>query len=80
MILDIPDGFNEIVLARALRASLAHQRARMRVLLDELARLRMEARDASAFRYHVRADFLSSFASRSSEDQLSPSKNISSRA
>ncbi|ESX53166.1 hypothetical protein X760_30050 [Mesorhizobium sp. LSHC422A00] len=46
---------HDIQLARVLRASLAHQRAQMRALLDELARVRMEIRDAAAFRAHMRA-------------------------
>lgn len=76
----LTDAFNEIELARALRASLAQQRAVMRALLDELARLRMEVRDAAAMRYHVRADFLNSLASRTSDAQLFPRNTISSRA
>ncbi|ESY45899.1 MULTISPECIES: hypothetical protein [unclassified Mesorhizobium] len=46
---------NDIVLARALRISLAHHRALMRAFLDELARVRMEIRDAAAIRAHTRA-------------------------
>jgi hypothetical protein len=40
---DLANTLNEIELARALRASLAHQRARMIALLSELAQTRMEA-------------------------------------
>lgn len=80
MTFPLTDALNEIELARALRAALAHQRALMGALLDELARVRMEIRDASAMRYHVRADFLNSLASRTREAQLFPRNTISSRA
>jgi hypothetical protein len=46
---------NDLELARALRASLAHERARMRALLDDIAHVRMEVRDAAAIRSHVRS-------------------------
>lgn len=47
--------FNEIELARVLRASLTHHLVRMVVLRGEIAQLRMEIRDATAIRAHVRA-------------------------
>ncbi|ESY84213.1 hypothetical protein X739_22305 [Mesorhizobium sp. LNHC220B00] len=46
---------NEIELAWALRVALAHELARTRVLIEELAQLQTEVRAASAIRYHARA-------------------------
>jgi hypothetical protein len=47
--------FNEIDLARALRASLTNERLRMRELLEDIARVRMQVRDAAAIRADRRA-------------------------
>jgi hypothetical protein len=52
---DLANTLNEIELARALRASLAHQRARMIALLSELAQTRMEAEMPPVVRARVRA-------------------------
>ncbi|ESZ25342.1 hypothetical protein X734_19995 [Mesorhizobium sp. L2C084A000] len=49
------DAFDEIVLASALRARLAHERARMHVLFEQLTHARMLVRDAAAIRAHLRA-------------------------
>lgn len=45
---------NELVIARALRVSLADQRARMAALLGDLVRIRLEIRDAAAVHAHIR--------------------------
>lgn len=52
---DFAEGWIEIELARALRVSLARQRARMLALLSDLADLRMGVRDSAAIRAHIRA-------------------------
>lgn len=47
--------FDGVVLARALRARLAHERARMLVLLEQIAHAWMLVQDTAAIRSHVRA-------------------------
>ncbi|ESY91947.1 hypothetical protein X738_28145 [Mesorhizobium sp. LNHC209A00] len=52
---DLAEGLIEIELARAIRVSLAHQRARMFALLSDLADLRVDLIDSAAIRAHMRA-------------------------